>query len=272
MSETLAVSIARMLSVPSHFSTIGIRVETEDEFKSLANQMASQARSIDVPEGRYLHWSSPSGAEVWIQLDNNHHLIGMTPHFAGKSQLRAGITARLNRPEDTALDGAFHAWADPADTDPTSGLYQFVFDSPDFCRHATLALPSVVQVQLAAFAHEIAIFDSVNACNSTQTDEPQVASRSFIPSGFFAPHAGSTELPQAHASLSGHILQADRLINDLSGHSFYWALVDSLGGLFDVVIDPKLVEDVPKPNGVMKGSFWLSGCPVIVDENSVIDS
>ncbi len=78
-----------------------------DDIIAFANRVADHADVIDVPNGRYLRWSSDCGAEIWIQLDDANDLIGMMPHFAGESLIRVGITSRINRPDDTVLDGAF---------------------------------------------------------------------------------------------------------------------------------------------------------------------
>ncbi|MEM7293853.1 MAG: hypothetical protein AAF420_10735 [Pseudomonadota bacterium] len=231
----------------------------EDDFLAIANRVAEHADAIDIPNGRYLRWSSDCGAEIWIQLDDANGLIGMTPHFAGESQVRVGITSRITSSDDTTLDGAFHGWADPSGDDPESGTYPFVFDSPDYQLHSNLRIPSIHPVQVAAFAHEISIFDSVDDYNASQSGEPKFASQSFITSGMFSPDGGSTEPPQAYGIFTGHIVQTAKKRNGLTGSSFHWALVDSLGGLFDVVIDPELVQSEPKASGVLSGSFWLSG-------------
>ena len=85
------------------------------------------------------------------------------------------------------------------------------------------------------------------------------ASQSFIPSGLFTPAGKSTVPPQARAIFAGHVLAADEKINVLTGRAFYWALVDTFGGAYDVVIDSNLLPGVPEIGGVISGSFWLSG-------------
>lgn len=249
--------------MPSHFSTIGLPVNNEDDLLTLANRIADDADAIDVPNGRYLRWSSGCGAEVWLQLDKANDLTGIVPHFAGESRIRVGITSRITRPDDTELDGAFQGWADPSDDAPEAGMYPFVFDSPDYQRHSELQIPSIVPVQIAAFAHEISIFDSIDEYHASQPRAPQFASQSFIPAGMFTPAGDSIEPPQAYAIFAGHVVQAATKRNDLTGNAFYWALVDSLGGLFDVVMDPELVQNEPKVGGVLSGSFWLSGLLVL---------
>ena len=45
----------------------------------------------------------------------------------------------------------------------------------------------------------------------------------------------------------------------LSEASFYWILVDTLGGLYDVVVDPTLIAEPPTIGNIVSGTFWLSG-------------
>ncbi len=84
------------------------------------------------------------------------------------------------------------------------------------------------------------------------------ASQSFIPSGLFkSPDDDSP--PRAEAFFTGHVLEAERRTNALTEMDFIWCLVETLGGVFDVVIDPQLLPEVPRVGGVIQGSFWLSG-------------
>lgn len=241
--------------MPSHFSTIGLPIDSQEEFLELANRLAAQCEPIVVKSGRYLRWSSPSGAEAWLQVDRRGELVGMNPHFSGASRVRVGLNARVRRPDATALDGAFHAWSDPPADDPATGSYPFVFDVPDFLCYADAVIPAVAQAQVAAFAHEVSVYGSIESYNASQTAEPKFASQSFIPSGLFSPDEGATEPPQAHAILTGHVRRAEERINELSGKPFYWAEVESFGGVFDIVIDLELLNEVPAAGGVVSGSF-----------------
>src|SRR5689334_2564661 len=127
----------------SHFSTIGLPVTSPDEFLALAERVADACASLDTPKGRYLHWSSRSGAELWLQVDDDNSLVGMNPHFSGESVVRVGLIARVTPPEGTVLDGAFHGWVAPTGDDPESGCYPFVFGAPDFGFHDHLRLPAL---------------------------------------------------------------------------------------------------------------------------------
>jgi hypothetical protein len=246
--------------MPSHFSTIGFSVESQDDFVELAQQVVGQAQAIPAKGGEYLRWKGGGGEELWLQVDRAGDLIGMNPHFTGKSSVRVGITARIRRPPDTPLDGAFHGWARPPGESAEEGAYPFVFDTPDAATYSEFAPPGVVEAQIAAFAHEITFYDSEQAFDSAQSErEVKFASQSFIPSGLFTPEGGKPDAPEAHAIFTGHIVEAAALRNSHADLPFYWALVETLGGTFDVVIDDSLLPQAPAPGGILSGAFWLSG-------------
>jgi hypothetical protein len=243
----------------SHWSTIGLSVQSGDDLAGLANRVAQDCTPHEVEGGAYQCWSSASGVELWLQIDADNQLIGLLPHFRGKSAVRVGLTARLIEDRVTEMDGAFHCWSEPANDDPESGCYPFVFDTPDFLCHAGLELPTVAQVQIGAFAHEVESYPSEQAYGESQTGEVKFASRSFIPSGLFSPDGDRTEPPQAMAIFTGHVIDAGVRKNELTSKRFYWALVETLGGAFDVVISPELLRAPPKTGNILSGSFWLSG-------------
>ncbi len=243
----------------SHFSTIGLPVASAKDMNTLANRVGPLAEPLAASSGVYFRWSDPSGAEMWLQVNANNELIGMTPHYAGRSAVRVGLTARVPSAGPSELDGSFHGWAAPMGDAPDTGCYPFVFDAPDYRLHEELSLPARREVQIAAFAHEIAAFETVAAYEASQTDDLKFASQSFIPSGLFTPAGDSIVPPQARAIFAGHVLAAGEKINVLTGRAFYWALVETYGGAYDVVIDSNLLPGVPEAGGVISGSFWLSG-------------
>jgi len=243
----------------SNFATIGLLVASREDLNALVNRVGPLAERLAAPSGEYFRWSDPSGAEIWLQMNAENKLIGINPHYAGQSAVRVGLTDRLVSAGTSELNGSFRGWADPAGDEPDTGSYPFVFDAPDYRLHEELSLPARKEVQITAFAHEIAAFESAAAFEASQTMDLKYASQSFIPSGLFTPAGDSTARPQARAIFTGHVLAADEKTNMLTGRAFYWALVETLGGAYDVVIDSNLLPDVPAVGGVMSGSFWLSG-------------
>jgi hypothetical protein len=147
------------------------------------------------------------------------------------------------------------------------GCYPFVFDSPDY-RLSPVKPPTIVEVQLAAFAHELTLFES-EAAYDANTDKPKLAVESFIPSGLFQPGGEKTEPPEAYGIFTGRILETERRVNPLTKLPFHWALVKTLGGQVDVVVDPQLITSRMVKGGVLSGSF---GCPVVSSTKKRKDS
>lgn len=245
--------------MPSHFSTIGFHVNSEKEFWELVQKVGPQSEAIETEDGAYFYWQDSSGAELWLQVNRKDQLIGMNPHLGGKSRVNVGVTNVVSRPDFTPLDGALHGWAEPSSDEFESGIYPFVFDLPNFGQHRNLKYPCLVLAQIAAFAHEIRLYDSVASYDIAPSEGPKFASQSFVPAGLFSPSEGSIEPPQAYAIFTGHIIESEERVNSLTGMRFFWCLVETLGAVFDVVIAPELVSDKPKVGGVLSGHFWLSG-------------
>jgi hypothetical protein len=245
--------------MPSHLSSIGLPINDQAGFDALADRIGPLATPINVGHGMYWRWSSACGAEMWLQTNTNNELVGMTPFFAGRARIRVQLTSRVARPDDTPLEGAFQGRVEPDDDDANSCAYPFVFDAIDYDRYASVILPTTVNAQIAAFAHEISVYSSLSAYNESQTGEWHLDSQSFIPSGMFSPGGESTDPPDSLAIFTGHVVATEIKRNSLSGAQYYWALVDTLGGSFDVVIDPELCDALPVVGGVISGSFWLCG-------------
>jgi hypothetical protein len=243
----------------SNFSTIGLPVASREELIALASRVGPLAERFVAPRGEYFRWSDPSGAELWLQANTKNELVGLNPHYAGQSAISVGLIARHPMDGPSELDGSFHGWAGPMDDTPDSGDYPFVFDAPDYRLHDELSFPRQMEVQIAAFAREVAAFETMAAYETRQTGDLKFASQSFIPSGLFSPNGDTPARPQARAIFTGHVLASERKTYALTGHPFYWALVETLGGAYDVVVDSSLLPAAPAVGGILSGSFWLSG-------------
>jgi hypothetical protein len=232
-------------------TSLGFQASTNEEFADLAMTTITQGKPIQVSGGTYYRWAPGAGVELWAQVDPDGRIIGLHPHFRGAARMRVGLTKRIARERDSALDGSFYGWADPEDNDPENGQYPFAFDAPDFERHDRLALPAIVNVQLAAFAHILSAFESDEAVRSGETH--MMAAESCIPSGTFSTPPKSTVV------FYGHVLNRAQLTNSHTECAFCWAQVRTLGGEFDVVADPEIIKGTITQGGVIGGSVWLSG-------------
>lgn len=255
--------------MPSQFSAVGFRVSTGEDLSALAGRVAGEAETIKVAGGEYLKWAPPSGEQLWLQVSPKGDGMGMNPHFAGKSEVRVGVEARISRQGHTALDGTFLGWANPPAGASTGGDYPFAFDCPDAATHLQLELPVTLVAQVAAFAQQVTVYPSREAYDASQAAQGlSFGSRSFIPSGLFSPMGEPVNPPEAHALFAGHVVEAEPRQNWITEAPYWWALVETLGGTFDVVIDPALVSDAPRAGNVLSGWFWLSGRLLTTPSNS----
>jgi len=246
--------------MPSQFSSIGFSITSGEDLAALASSVADKADRIATAPGDYLKWAPASGEQLWLQISPDGDAMGMSAHFAGKSVMRVAVEARVSRPSHTPLDGTFIAWANPPAGAVTGGDYPFAFDSPDAATYLDLELPAVVTAQIAAFAQEVTLHESPAAYAVAQAAQGLPSpSRSVIPSGLVSPSGEPVVPPEPHALIAGHVLEASEQLNTHSGLPYWWALVETVGGTVDVVIDPELLLHAPHPGHVVSGWFWLSG-------------
>jgi hypothetical protein len=246
--------------VPSQFSAIGFAVSSGEDLAALASRVAERADTIDARDGQYLKWAPPSGEQLWLQVRRNGDAMGMNPHFAGKSSVRVAIEARVVRDAHTPLDGTFLAWANPPAGASAGGDYPFAFDCPDAATHEHVQLPATLTAQVAAFAQQITVYPSPAAYDAAQAAQGLCfGSRSFIPSGLISPSGEPVTPPESHALIVGGVIEAAEQRNTVTGQPFWWALIDTVGGTFDVVVDPALISSPIRAGHVVAGWFWLSG-------------
>jgi hypothetical protein len=245
--------------VASHFSDIGFVVASTDDLVAYARALPPDTPADATPFGNYLRWSPGSGAELWFQVDPEHHLVGANPHFDAMTPTRVRLTARETSPTHP-LDGGFHLWLDPQPPDPTDGDAEvgatpLFVDVPDFRLHDAVVLPIDVDLKIAAFAHT---FESHPTEESFRATGSTMATESLIPSGLFAPGGAVTVPPRAEAILYGHVEAVEVRTNPPSGLEFIWCRVKTYGGRLEIVADRSLAAEPPVVGGIVGGSFWLS--------------
>jgi hypothetical protein len=246
--------------VPSQFSAIGFTVSSGEDLAALASRVAERAETINAKSGQYLKWAPPSGEQLWLQVKYNGDAMGMNPHFEGKSSVLVAVEARVARDAHTPLDGTFLAWANPPTGAVSGGDYPFAFDCPDAATHDALTLPATLNAQIAAFAQQITVYPSQQAYDAAQAAEGlPFGSRSFIPSGLISPSGEPVTPPESHALIAGQVIEAAERRNAITGQPFWWALIETVGGTFDVVIDASLISNPVQAGQILAGWFWLSG-------------
>jgi hypothetical protein len=145
------------------------------------------------------------------------------------------IEARVARKAHTPLDGTFLGWANPRPAQQRAATIRFAFDCPDAATHLHLAFPTTVEAQVAAFAQKASLYESQGVYEAAQAAEGlSFAPQSFIRQVLFSPAGDPVNPPEAHALFSGLIVEAEARQNWITGTSFRWALVATVGGTFDV--------------------------------------
>lgn len=246
----------------SNLSDIGFPVKGEEDINEMIQNVARYVVEVPCLNGFYYRFTDESGAEIYLQTNQGQEIIGFNPHFAGKSRRKVTLTKIIER-DSSELDGGFHGWANPAEeNNPESGEYPFVFDVPDFRTIGRIKFPQDFEIQLTAFAsNEFKIYETAQHYLNSQDSEVKFASKSFVPSGLFAPdeNTPAPETPRPFGIFTGEIKEYELKTNMLRKEQFYWFLVDTLGGEVDVVADAKLVTAEPEIGGILSGQFWLSG-------------
>ncbi|MBX9787722.1 MAG: hypothetical protein K2Y37_02310 [Pirellulales bacterium] len=246
-----------------HFNCIGFPLETHEGFEKFMELAANSGTPIETVSGFYIHWAPGEGVEAWVQANPQRQLIGCNPHFSGQGRLRVGVGRKVLDPH-APLDGAIYGWAEPkplSEAGQSPGMYPLQVNLPDFSvTAAALPMPSVVTMQIAAFAHQLLTFASDDEFAQPSNPLSKLATEAFIPSGLFRPDGQPVNPPRSEAMLTGHVLAASLLKNPVTQIEFYHLHIQSLSGTFDVVVAPKLVTGTaPVVGGVVAGTFWLSG-------------
>jgi hypothetical protein len=246
----------------SNLSDIGFPVTNEHDVNQVIMDIMPHLERIPVgPDGFYYKFEDDSGAQIYLQTNSAQEIIGFNPAFSGESRRRVELTEAIER-DTSDLDGAFRCLAKTGS--PTAPSYPFVFDTPDFKTYGEKELPLSVDVSLTAFAsNDFQIFADKDEFSKAAQDDSKVAEKSFIPSGLFSFDEDGEPVeqdpPQAHAIITGVITDCQKRKNGFTGAEFYFFCIESFGGFADIVADPALIKSEPKPGGIVKGSFWLSG-------------
>lgn len=250
----------------SHFSSLGIEVKDREDFTRLFSLAYDKGEKIKTNIGTYIKWEMGNGFELWGQIDKKDNAIGINPYFSGTSVIRVRIENAIERRDDTELDGAIYCWSNPQEGEE-DGEYPFVFDLPNFALYQGISFPQIVNLQVTAIAHEISVYKNDEEFEKSQEGELKFASESFIPVGLFREDKESGVEPESTAIFTGHVVEAKRIKNLYFGKEIQWAKVKTLGGEFDVIIDPEILNGEIVIGGVISGMFWLAG--KIVDQYSI---
>lgn len=192
--------------------------------------------------------------------------MGMHPYFAGLGRVRIRVASFVEDPEGTPLDGQVNAVllvSSANDPDPHE-LCPFAFDSPNFLRVCFLDPIVYHEVQLAGFARELHMYRTEEEFRSSR--HGKYATEAFFPVGEF------DEKRKTQALLTGRVIESSVKTNPMTGNTFLWVLVKTLGGTVDVVATPDMLNDRLEPGCIVVVGCRLSGLlvePVVVLESGM---
>jgi len=243
----------------NHLATLGFTGIDGSDLESLAKKCFQNGKATRGKHGTYIVWPLGNGIEVWIQLSLEEELVGINPHFFGKTRTSAGLMLRVPR-DGFPMDGGFVALAQPYGNDPIRGAFRFVFDTPNYLTHEELKLPVITTVQLTAFAQQIAFVDSDKDFASLAARQgASLTSEAFVPLGFAGKNREPLAEPVASAMVCGLILDGQQITNPMTKVPFWRLRIRNVAGEMDVVASAELVPRPPKLGGVIQCSAWISG-------------
>lgn len=248
---------------------IGFHVETDDEFFELAVEKSPHAEQYETSNnGTYLCWQENDdfGPELWMQVQDDE-LMGIDPYFRGKSEMSVRVESVVEYEHQSPLDARLYVWLGAELDNPDSGICPCAIDMLSFYTFGDLQFPFVETLSVAAFPQEIEIYASEDDYykNNTRLSEvggsenddetPHLAAESLIPIGVFGEDENST--PEPYVMLSGKVIETKVMENSDTKNKYTWALVKTLGGTIDVIINEKDVTAPVVVDGIISGVFWF---------------
>ncbi len=251
-----------------HFGVIGFKAGSAGELSALVSSMLERGGDKQpCGPGYYHRLPSAAGAELWVHMqkldepepDSDPYIaVGITPFFQGEGRAPIRVRAMRQRPSDNPFEGTFYV-----ELGPTIALIDVV----DFARFEGKAVPFMAIAQIAAFPHEVAVYESEAAFEATQADKSvKITPRSFLASGLFTggadgvvfldPEAEDFSAP-ARAFMTGVVQKTERRRNPETGQDFIWVLLATAGGTFDLVANDAVLPQALAPGMVVEGEFWL---------------
>ncbi len=252
----------------SNLSTIGFQFANEQQFRDVMMACAAEAgEDLECPGGHYGLWSSRSGAQIWFHLVRTQageiEIMGLTPFFDGKSDVALTIRRSVQRPSDNRFEGSLEAVVETEEGD----AYPISFHAVDFALSGAEEWPVKRRVRLSAFARDVMGYKDEAAyyAAAEQGPGPVFAAQCFVPLGMLASEqkeedgAESADVQPGLAYFCGRVVEHSRLVNEKTGSTFVWMVVETLGATLDVLADPQVVDGELVEGGTIAVNALLFG-------------
>lgn len=264
---------------------LGFPAEWTPELLAHVETMAaSRSRLVGAARGNYRVWRSQQGAELWFHypqrsikerpraatpgekapVQSDARPAAVTPFHRGLSSCKIKIGRYLAIDRVNPLEGSCMAWLPPP---ATGGQDQIiVLELAPYGLQPLRTPPYTTTAQIVCFAHAVWAF------KDPLTYSRETPSNRRIQSGTFSPIT-EADVPEVKLSYrqspitlglaTGIVRRAIRHVNPETGEPYYWMLLETKRGSFDVVANPLQVQgDISEGNiAQVCGSFLarLSG-------------
>ena len=241
-----------------NLAQIGYEVSSLEDFQSLADQVFKSGKAYRAGRNQYICYRDSSGAELWVQHDEEEEIAGMNAHFDSQHWISAQLM-HAQAYEDRPLDGTIEAQALDVDFSAENGNAApiFIFDLPDAHSIPKVSLPAKAKVQLVAFAREIHCFENIEDYRKANPGKPLRGLR-VIEEDRSNPSRISSLM-----RMDGSIVDAKLLHNEKGKHDFYWMLVLTSIGEVEVVAATRALPFLPQSGQIFDGDVRLSGRVVL---------
>jgi len=248
-----------VIHVADHLAALGIGSSSIEERREQVREILKRSKPYSQrTDSMTLRWHDPSGAELWIYLDDSGTMKSVQPHFAGGPRIRLELQAIVERPEISPYDGGFLGLTQEGGSNPSlGGGFPMVFDAPDFPDVKDAFLTAKHDVELAGFAVELNVYSTEEEFREAQPDLKPLEIPAFLPAGMMAQMEG--EQPTAHALMVGRALESERVTNELTGLAFFRIRMETPAGPLDLIADPSMADDLPGDGDILQAGAWLSG-------------
>ena len=242
-----------------HLAALGIGSESQEERQAQVRQILKNSRpQSQRADSMTLRWTDPSGAELWIYVDETGAMKSVQPHFTGGTRLTLEIQDIVARPEVSPFDGGFVGLTQTGGTNPQlGGGFPVVFDAPDFPDVKEAFLTAKHEVELAAFAVELNAYETEEAFKEAQPEMKPLDLPAFIPAGLLGMTQGDT--PTAHALMVGRLVETSLVKNELTGLRYTRGLMETPAGPMCLIVEPDLMPEGMEVGNIIQVGAWISG-------------
>lgn len=236
-------------------------VATADLLASVAEH---KSREVTTRKGRYRVWRSLQGAELWFHdpmpappkptllrralTPSSDEIVrprvtAVTPFHRGLSRCEIKIGRFLTLDRSNPLEGSCLAWLpSPA----TGGREQvIVLELAPFALHDIRTPPYRTTAQIVCAAHAVWAWPDAAAYNARTPSNRRAQVGTFSPvTEADVPEVRLTyrTSPVTLGLTSGTIRRSIRHLNPITGAPYYWLLLETRRGTFDVIASPEVVS------------------------------